>query len=59
MNARKSAMIYARVATQEQLKDNGLSTQVDACRKYANQHGLAVVVDQVITDPRCSGLALN
>jgi DNA invertase Pin-like site-specific DNA recombinase len=59
MNARKRAMIYARVATQKQLKDHGLPTQVEACRRYANQQGLTVAVDQVITDPCYSGLTLN
>jgi site-specific DNA recombinase len=58
MNARKRAVIYARVATQD-LNDDKLSTQVDACRQYAFQHGLMVAVDQVITDPCCSGLTLN
>jgi DNA invertase Pin-like site-specific DNA recombinase len=59
MNARKCAMIYARVATEQQLKDHGLSTQVEACRRYANQHGLTVEVDHVVTDPCYSGLTSN
>jgi site-specific DNA recombinase len=58
MNERKRAVIYARVATQD-LNDDKLSTQVEACRQYATQHGLTVAADHVITDPSYSGLTLN
>ena len=56
---RKRVVIYANVTTQEQLKDLGLSTQVEARRRCANQHSLAVAVDHVIADPCYSGLTLN
>jgi DNA invertase Pin-like site-specific DNA recombinase len=31
----KAAVIYVRVSTDEQAKGYSLSTQVDACQKYA------------------------
>jgi site-specific DNA recombinase len=37
------AIVYARVSTNEQSGNGSLPTQFDACRWYAEQHGLAVV----------------
>jgi DNA invertase Pin-like site-specific DNA recombinase len=58
MNEHKRAVIYARVATQG-LNDDNLSTQIEACRQYATQHGLTVIVDHIIVNSCYSGLTLN
>ncbi len=50
MNESKRAVIYARVATHEPLNDHSLSTQVEACRKYAAHHGLDVTEEHIITE---------
>ena len=50
MNESKRAVIYARVAPHEPLNDRNLSTQVEACRRYATHHGLAVTANQIITE---------
>lgn len=57
MNESKHAMIYARVATNG-LNGSELSTQVAACRQYADQRGFAVVKDHIITEAR-SGATLK
>ncbi len=49
MNQGKRAVIYARVATDD-LNDSKLSTQVEACRQYAEQRGLTVTADHIITE---------
>jgi site-specific DNA recombinase len=41
MNER--VVIYARVSTDEQAKDYSLPTQLEACRKYADEHGVTVI----------------
>jgi site-specific DNA recombinase len=45
LNGHKRAVIYCRVSTEEQAGNYSLSTQLEACRKYAEQHGLIVVAD--------------
>ncbi len=57
MNENKRAVIYARVAT-EDLNGSKLSPQVEACRQYADQYGLTVAENHVITEV-CSGIRLK
>lgn len=49
MNEGKRVVIYARVAT-DGLNGSNLSTQVEACRRYADQHGLTVTAEHIITE---------
>lgn len=45
----KRAVIYARVSTDEQAeKGYSLPTQIEACRKYAGEHGLDLIAE--VTD---------
>src|SRR4051812_44614805 len=39
----KTAAIYARVSTADQVRGTSLDTQVDECRAFAQQHGYTVV----------------
>lgn len=42
----KRAVLYARVSTDDQAKRGySLPTQLEACRKYAEQHGYAVIAE--------------
>ncbi len=42
----KSAILYARVSTDEQAeKGTSLDSQLDACRHYANSHGMEVIAE--------------
>ena len=52
----KVALIYARVSTQEQSKGYSLNTQVEACQRFANEHGYSVL--DTFTDDY-SGAALD
>ncbi len=40
---RKTAAIYARVSTAEQVKGTSLDGQVESCQDYAKEHGYSVV----------------
>ena len=42
------AVIYARVSSDEQTKGYSLQTQIEACRRYAEEHGMTVA--EVFTD---------
>jgi site-specific DNA recombinase len=39
----KTAAIYARVSTEDQVKNTSLRGQTEACREYAQQHGYTVI----------------
>jgi len=39
------AALYARVSTEDQGKNYSLPTQLEACRRYAQEHGLEVVAE--------------
>ncbi len=39
----KRAVLYARVSTEDQEKGYSLPTQIEACRKYAEEHEMTVV----------------
>jgi site-specific DNA recombinase len=42
----KRAVIYARVSTDDQAeKGYSLPSQFEACRSYANQHGMVVIAE--------------
>ena len=42
----KRAAIYSRVSTDEQAEHGySLESQVEACKKYANDHGMNVIAD--------------
>ena len=42
----KRAVLYARVSTDEQAeKGYSLSSQIEACRKYAEGHGFSIAVE--------------
>ncbi len=41
----KRAVLYARVSTDEQANNYSIPSQIEACRKYAESHGLAVVAN--------------
>jgi site-specific DNA recombinase len=46
----KAAAIYARISTPDQINGYSLSTQVDACRKYAAQHGFGVADEHIFRE---------
>lgn len=41
-NGHKRAVLYARVSTDEQANNYSLSTQLEACRKYAGDNSMAI-----------------
>lgn len=53
----KRAILYARVSTDNQADNYSLPTQLEACRKYANQHGFEVIAE--ITDEISGSTPVN
>lgn len=45
-NGHKRAVLYARVSTDEQADNYSLPTQLEACRKYAEDNGFVIVGNQ-------------